>query len=423
MRPTSRPAAASPTGRLAPIAAWLVIGCSGTTDVVTPPPPPPATFVLQFVADPEDAATVQALGWQSGLPGVELALRPADTARGGPQPYRSNDQGAVSLTGITPGRYVAVAARWLTSVERASLPTAADANGFVVKTVVDVLASGRATVAVPASRRRSVIISEWAFNPTGGDLFTGFLELYNNADTTVYLDGMIVAEGFNRDYDYPGNGCAENAPYTNDPLGVWTRFFQQFPGSGRTLPLPPGATVVVATDAIDHRSFDPSGIDLSNADFEFVGGVDVDNPAAVNMIDIGLQSHIRGHGLEFAGISAVTVLARPGDIAGFARARFSGTEWARIPRDLILDVLSLRSKFDAGLPPCPRLVNAAFDRQESYVRGTDEVVEREFSVSRLAPAALSSLRRLQHSRAGDADFDRTRRSPGLLPSPQPSITR
>jgi hypothetical protein len=409
------------SGVFAAVVAVAIGGCGGTTEIITPPPPPPAAFVLQFVADPEDAGTAQGLGWQNGIPEVELTLRPEDTTKGGVQTHRGNGQGAVSLSGLTPGRYLAAASRWLTAAERARLPITDAANGFLARGVVDVAGSGIGSIAMVASRQRSLIISEWAFNSQratdgAGYGFGGFLELYNNADTTVYLDGMILAEGFNRDYDFPLSGCAENSPYTNDPDGVWTRFFQRFPGSGRTYPLPPRQTAVVATDAIDHRPLSRVGVDLRNAAFESAGHLDADNPAVPNLVEVGLTVHESGHGLTFRGTSVVTILAAAGDPATFARARFAEADYLRIPRTLILDVLWVESPWDVGVPPCPRLVNPAFDRQGSRDRGTDEIAASQVSLSRL-PSLAAGLggTTLRHTRTGALDFTQTARSLGVVP--------
>jgi hypothetical protein len=102
---------------------------------------------LQIVPDGEDAAPAQDLGWTAGIPGAEVT--------------------------ITAGE---------------------DVVGFMTQTVVK---RGNATVQVPASRRHSIVVSEWSFfregiPGVGGYDFGGYLELANKSDTTVYLDGLII---------------------------------------------------------------------------------------------------------------------------------------------------------------------------------------------------------------------------------------
>jgi hypothetical protein len=176
---------------------------------------------------------------------------------------------------------------------------------------------------------------------------------------------------------------------------------------------------VVAIDAIDHHAIGARGIDLSHADFEFWGGPgDVDNPAVPNMIDtLSTGRNIQGHGPLWLGSANVAALARPYDKATAPRlVTGNGNEFAQVSRDLVIDVVSMYPNFVYIYPRCARVVNAVFDRESSEVRGFDENVEWDFSVSRRAiPSALSSHIILQDSRNSDADLVRTRRSPGVVP--------
>lgn len=105
-----------------------------------------------------------------------------------------------------------------------------------------------------------------------------FFELYNSSEDTVYLDGML----FVRIYK----------------MLAWPSSIFQFPGeplTGREYPVPPGAFVVVAKDAFDHRQVIPGSIDLSNADWEFKNSMDYgdsDNPDVPNLENIEVGCHI-----------------------------------------------------------------------------------------------------------------------------------
>jgi hypothetical protein len=175
--------------------------------------------------------------------------------------------------------------------------------------------------------------------------------------------------------------------------------------------------VVVATDAIDHRPFFPGSIDLSGADYEFSGVVDVDNPAAPNLRDIGLISYPDGHGLKFVGLAHVAVLALPVDPSVLEVFRpFGNAVFARLPRSRIVDAVWIASNFTASdYQECPRLVHRVFDRDASRARGTDEAAEYGFSLSRRRVVGPPMWPVLQHTRTGFADFVRTARSPGVVP--------
>ena len=394
--------------------------CGGGTDVISPPPPPPTGLSLAFLPDAEDASTAAALGWQAGIPGLAVTLTPRDSSRAA-RAFVTSTDGKVAVSDLVAGDYVVEASRLLSVAERRQLGPGDDANGFATRVSIRAATSGAQQVTVPASRKRSLVISEWAFNGyfvPGQALYSlgGYLELANNADTAIYLDGLTLAEGFNLNIDIPANPCAENIGFTQDPDGVWARFLQRFPGTGRQYPLASGGIVVIATDAIDHRPIIPGGIDLSHADFEFTGPADVDNPNVPNMIDIGLLAHHGGHGLIWPGLAAVAVVAAPLQVGDLEHRLHAGTaEYVRIPRTKVLDGLWVRSNYRSEYTECLRLVSAAIDREGSAARGTDEATEWNYSLSRrrLSQAPGSPL---QHTRSGESDFVRTLRNPGAYPS-------
>lgn len=98
----------------------------------------------------------------------------------------------------------------------------------------------------------------------------GFFELYNNSDEVQYLDGLIVGivdGGFGAPSPWADeNGVLPNRyPLTNHAI--------YFPGTGTQHPVQPGASVVVATVAINHSAREltdedvPSPVDLSRANW------------------------------------------------------------------------------------------------------------------------------------------------------------
>jgi hypothetical protein len=100
-----------------------------------------------------------------------------------------------------------------------------------------------------------------------------FVELYNAAKKTKYLDGLIIGRA--RQSVHPDMEI-------NDFVQVVYLF--QFPGiplTGRLYPIEPGETIVVAGDALDHSQYIANAIDLSQAGWEFYNPYagEVDNPA------------------------------------------------------------------------------------------------------------------------------------------------
>lgn len=147
-----------------------------------------------------------------------------------------------------------------------------------------------------AAAQSSLIFKEVYFTGVPSYFFRdAFYEIVNNADTTVYLDGVILAlvdPGLGGGWVacpsvWIENGITDVYPCTN--------YTVYFPGNGTEHPLAPGASVVVAASAQNHKTQHPanadtgdeaSPVDLSGADWEtFISTSfnDSDNPDVPNM--------------------------------------------------------------------------------------------------------------------------------------------
>lgn len=407
------------------VAALGAGACLSGTELVTPPRAPATTFTLEFRADSEDLATATALGWADGVPGVQVTVAPEDSANGAPQTLQGSDPGTLSLSELASGLYVVDAVRWLTVEERARLPAGDDAVGFVARlplnTTVD---PALLPVGMVASRRRGIVISEFKgdvielLGQWEGYFFSGYLRLYNNAATTIYLDGLIVGSGLAAQYDYPNFPCSGYAPYALDPRGIWSNYFHQLPGGGTDYPLLPGKTAVLATDAIDHRPLYPIGLDLRQADFEFyAGGPDVDNPAVPNAVDVGLRSDFFGHGLIWSVLGKVVWVARSFDLATMHTEIIPGGNfWARIPANALLDVMAIKTAWQGSpYPECSWLVHPGFDREAVRLLGVPFRDDTLAYRRRQIPFTIGGHAVLQHTRASAWDFRVAPRDPFAKP--------
>jgi len=424
-------------GAAALIAALLCLTCNyGDVTVIEPAAKGSGALTLTIQPDPEDTAVAHAVGWSAGIPGADVTITAGggDTAVGPPVAVLQTDAaGKVNVPDLPDGKYFVAVRRLLTPTEVARLAPAQEVVGFMTQTVVD---RGSSTVAVPASRRRSIVISEWSFfgeaiPGVGGYDYGGYLELANNADTTVYLDGLVIGSAYSQDTeDRAPYTCAAMAIFSNDPDGIWTWQFDTLPGTGRTYPLAPGAVSVIATDAIDHRTASPvEGLDLSHADFESIGTQDVDNPAVPNTISFLYPWQFK-HGLYLnGGGQEVAFVALPVDTAVLPKAvslYVNAAQIMRVPRANILDVMSIYfardtiySKEYGGGDFCPHLVNTKFERRqaplvETHI-GADPDAGR-WSVQRKVAYTRSDGRDiLQNTRTSDADFHFALRKPFQLP--------
>ncbi len=412
-------------------AAALLCGtCNyGEVVVVQPAAKGSGALTLSVQVDGEDAAVAQALGWTAGIPGAEVTIAPGagDTAVGPAIAALVTDSaGQVSIPDLPDGKYFVQVHRLLSDAEMARLAPDQDAVGFMTQTVVD---RGSVMLPAPASHRRSIVISEWSFfgeaiPGVGGYDYGGYLELANNSDTTVYLDGLVVGKAYAQWGDQALYPCATTEYLSNDPDGVWADRFDSLPGTGHTYPLGPGQVAVIATDAIDHSGISPEGLDLSHADFESIGSTDVDNPMVPNTVTIGPQEWAFEHGLAFYNVLAqVVFIALPLDTAALPKQSSyppPGLTHARIPRANILDVITLLAAWNGySVPFCPQMVNRNFDRYRALLMRT--VVDGEpdagrWSIQRKVAVVRTDGRRvLQHTRTSNTDFFLALRTPFQLP--------
>ncbi len=113
-----------------------------------------------------------------------------------------------------------------------------------------------------------------------------YLELYNSSDSVKYLDGMIVMR-VSGNNDGKGPGADEY-----DDGRIWgVTYIFKFPGSPgeKNHPFYPKTFIVLASDAVNHKSVVSTSIDLSNADWEFYNqysATDIDNPNVPNLINL-----------------------------------------------------------------------------------------------------------------------------------------
>jgi hypothetical protein len=270
-----------------------------------------------------------------------------------------------------------------------------------------------------AKARAPLVISE-VFPATwlGSDVYRygTFMEVYNNSDTTIYLDGKIMGLGpfFEREAPEFDRPCSVTQQWQADSLGLWTIKVYRFPGDGRDYPLAPGVATVLATDAVDHSVVDPRLPNLSSARFEFVGPSDVDNPAAADMTLLESESTDPvGHGLRLTG-QVSYFLADPVDLATLPRVTPPNYRTAipRIPRDKILDVVSLYLYPDwypsNGFQLCDVIISPVFDAGPAFILDPALGI---YSVVRMAAGAT-----LQVSRSTISDFMIVSRpTPGSVP--------
>ena len=353
---------------------------------VTGPEEAPDTVHVEL----EDSALAVALGWTQGVPNAEVQLhRFIDPYR--PDTLYTDSLGYALLPDdLLAGDYRIAALRILTNDEAAATggTIRAFGDGFAHRLPADTV-----QMRMGIDQPGSLVFSEIYHGGGTQDItyrWDQFVELYNNADTTIYLDGVLYGSA----YGHMGSGlpCEESRAWREDPLGLWALEFHQFPGSGTDYPVEPGEVVLVALDAADHSVVHPTLPDLTQANFELEGTADTDNPAVPNLPSVGLISNLDGHGMRTL-TTQVHFIALFVDVPSLETATVRGVRFARIPADRIMDVLDGDWVQLDGAPwdtpyRC-RWVNREFDRLESvsYRPGNnDNTASLHRRILRITPA-------------------------------------
>ena len=184
--------------------------------------------------------------------------------------------GLVTFADLLPGRYRVTSLRLLEWDETLSRCRDTCTLGQVINALGG---GGIATVQTPCCNRGSggrggparlsrdqrnprLVAQSWTSGRRFNTRRAQYVEVYNNADTTVYLDGKILASAFwyvwESSLDETSlDNCEEFRRWRLDPEGIWSEGHLRFPGSGREYALTPGQARVVAMQAIDHREVAP----------------------------------------------------------------------------------------------------------------------------------------------------------------------
>ena len=345
--------------------------------------------------------------------------------------------GQVTFAELLPGRYDITSLRLLSVdegirvAEADSTLTGINALGGGARIQVEP-PTGAAEVEAAAGRRGSLVISEihdwWprlTNGPTAQYSQARYIEVYNNADTTVYLDGKILGEGFWYVWESDLNessldNCTEFESWRMDPDGVWSEQHLRFPGTGREYPLAPHEARVVATQAIDHREVHPElGLpDLSTADFEVVGtGQDVDSPAVPNMEHVGFRPSVDALGRGVVPVYFTPFIADNVDLESLATDKLPlrDPDYRRFPAATILDLVAVYhdpATLDFDSRVCDHLVSPSFDRQAAPIWDglAGNAIHR-----RVLGTTVSGKVILQRTKTSALDLLRGARSPGRVP--------
>lgn len=207
--------------------------------------------------------------------GAEVVL--TNTSDGSVQRGVTGSGGEATFSAVLPGTYSATATIRLNEEQSLLLGGAKSAiqlTGSVNNLVVMNGQNPTFTIDLQLSALGGLVIKEVYYTasrtPSNGTYFSDqFVELYNNSSDTIYLDSLCIGDV----YGVSGliNPTSLPTDFKDDVNHVYLNNIWQVPGSGKTHPLAPGKSIVIAQDGVNHQDplLNPSSpVNLADADWE-----------------------------------------------------------------------------------------------------------------------------------------------------------
>ena len=199
----------------------------------------------------------------------------------------TTENGIATAVGIIPGVYTV------------TVSASQNQGGFTYtiagsESNVSLIADGaEVTVKVEAVKEAALVFKEIYYtgvDPANFYFRDQFYEIYNNSTEVVYADGLCIAETVFANYD---KSIIYEWPIENADQYVFARVIWQLPGDGKTYPVQPGESFVIAQWATNHKaenlSKGLSPVDLTGAEFEAIekettfNGILLTDNLAINM--------------------------------------------------------------------------------------------------------------------------------------------
>ena len=365
---------------LLPLLACLVIFIAACKkNVLDEVQPVQATFQLSFDSATKDLGLV--------LTNTEITL--TNKMDGTINKAKADKNGKIVFASITPGNYSAVATLTVKAADYTSLTGTYIAQDIVFNGSLETNIT--ATNGVLAITLKSGTLGNWVIKQiyyggshiSNGAVFRDqFIEIFNNSNEVLYADSLYISTLFAENtkvssIDVTKSAWQANGQYNwTNAVGmkatnpntdyVYMKTLYMIPGTGKQYPVQPGASIILAQNAQNHKAAytgadgvsiavkDPSlTIDLSNADFEtYYGNVpgvnplasDADNPKVPNVVVVntgGIRDMIlNNNGYEGIVIfkSKTDPLLLPNYPAPDVTAVSSTTKlYTQLPVNLIID--------------------------------------------------------------------------------------
>ncbi len=265
---------------------------------------------------------------------------------------KTDDSGHAIFDQLVPGNYTLTALKNLTSTE-AEIITGIASEAYLNASVaqIQILETGSKNVQLDGGVIGDWVIKEFYYSgaPNSYYFYDSYIEIYNNSTEILYADGLL----FGSTKSATASSTSFYGFVTQNYQDAFLSYAFKIPGKGTEYPVEPGKSIVIAIDAIDHKT-DPNGnanspVNLGKgiSDFEVYYYVnpkapDTDNPDVPNVEIVYATSTslfdylpgVMGSGL---------ILFKSDDPDTLARMRepnaSASTQYLRVPREQVIDAL------------------------------------------------------------------------------------
>lgn len=321
----------------------------------------------------------------------------------------TSEAGVASFTDILPGTYQVSVKKDLTTAE-ALAQTGIEAEVYLNASLTNhqIQASGETAVQLIGSKVGGLVFKEIYYTGSPDFYFYDqFYEIYNNSTDTLYADSLCIG-------DAAGNPWVSSASkpsgFQNDKDYTYMQNVWMVGGTGKTYPIAPGKSIIIAETAINHQT-DPLGnpkspVNLGKgvADFETyvsTSNRDVDNPDVPNMIQV-----YWGAGTLFDWLTSVfgpsMVIFKhpnPGSLPLVVEPNSESTRrYVQVPVGNVIDAVEALSNQNAGaFKRLPTSLDAGF----KYCSGT----YTKQAIRRKVKTTLNGRRVLQDTNNSTNDLE------------------
>ena len=189
--------------------------------------------------------------------------------------------------------------------------------------------------------------------------YDAYFVITNNSDVVLYADSVALIES---QYQSASSG---NQPWSPDvrPYAIPAGAVFMIPGSGKDHPVKPGESIVIANNAMDHRTVNENSYDLTGADFEVYldnGGnsmdTDYDTPnleyiwCYTNTIWLPSVQQNRSYAIARMKEDKETFLANHSETPTYTATtgKVMESQQVQIPNEWVLDAVNLGTEDDFG---------------------------------------------------------------------------